>query len=87
MKRNRYTKMSKCECVWSPSWQENCGIFRFLAGFTLIAGVVLVTKPPLLFPSAEEEETYDVIGNFNHKQNILSIILVFGPLLHRLAPP
>jgi hypothetical protein len=35
-----------------------------VAGSTLITGVLLVTKPPIIFPSEDEEETYDVIGKF-----------------------
>merc|ERR1719427_787739 len=40
--------------------KENCGIFRMLAATSLIAGVVLISKPPILFGS--DKETYDAIG-------------------------
>ena len=40
--------------------KESCGIFRIIASSSLIGGVILVAKPPVLFGS--EEETYDAIG-------------------------
>jgi len=40
--------------------KENCGVFRMIAATTLITGVVLIAKPPILFGS--EDETYDLIG-------------------------
>ena len=43
--------------------KENCGVFRMVAATTLIAGVILIAKPPILFGS--EEETYDIIGELH----------------------
>lgn len=40
--------------------KENCGIFRMVAATTLIGGVVLIAKPPIVFGS--DQETYDAIG-------------------------
>merc|ERR1719369_90616 len=39
---------------------EKCGIFRVVAVTTMITGVVLIAKPPIVFGS--EDETYDAIG-------------------------
>ena len=40
--------------------KENCGVFRMFAATTLIAGVVLIAKPPIVFGS--DQETYDALG-------------------------
>jgi len=40
---------------------EHCGVFRFVASCSLVLGVVLIAKPPLIFGHDEEEE-YDVLG-------------------------
>jgi len=40
--------------------KENCGIFRMVAATTLISGVVLIAKPPIVFGS--DQETYDALG-------------------------
>ena len=42
--------------------KESCGIFRLIAAATLITGVVLIAKPPVVFGS--DKETYDVIGKY-----------------------
>jgi len=39
---------------------ERCGMFRMVAVSTMITGVVLIAKPPIVFGSAGE--TYDAIG-------------------------
>ena len=40
--------------------KESCGIFRMIAATTLIGGVVLIAKPPIVFGS--DQETYDALG-------------------------
>jgi len=39
---------------------ERCGFFRFFATISLITGVVLISKPPIIFGS--NMETYDLVG-------------------------
>ena len=53
--------------VMSHIWlREPCGFYRTLIVFLLVGGVVLITKPPFLFPvpagESEEEETYNILG-------------------------
>jgi len=40
---------------------ERCGVFRFVAACSLVLGVVLIAKPPLIFGHDKEDE-YDVLG-------------------------
>jgi len=40
--------------------KERCGIFRIVAGATLLTGVVLIAKPPIIFGSSDE--AYDLVG-------------------------
>jgi len=44
--------------------KERCGLFRVGAGASLLGGVVLIAKPPIIFGSFDngEEDTYDLIG-------------------------
>jgi len=44
--------------------KERCGLFRVGAGASLLGGVVLIAKPPIIFGSSDdgEEDTYDLIG-------------------------
>eukprot|EP00088_Acartia_fossae_P008244 TRINITY_DN13925_c0_g1_i1.p1 TRINITY_DN13925_c0_g1~~TRINITY_DN13925_c0_g1_i1.p1 ORF type:complete len:486 (+),score=101.79 TRINITY_DN13925_c0_g1_i1:36-1493(+) len=40
--------------------KERCGIFRVIAGVTLLVGVLLIAKPPIIWGQGEEE--YDLLG-------------------------
>merc|ERR1719427_267912 len=40
--------------------KETCGVYRVVAGFSLITGVVLIAKPPILFGS--DSQHHDAIG-------------------------
>jgi len=40
--------------------KEHCGLFRIVAGISLLTGVVLIAKPPILFGG--NMENYDLIG-------------------------
>ena len=66
--------------------QERCGLFRVGAGASLLGGVVLIAKPPIIFGSSDdgEEDTYDLIGNFLALMIILSIKILVNTrqLLH-----
>ena len=39
--------------------QEKCGLFRVFAGASLLTGVVLIAKPPVIFAAQHD---YDTIG-------------------------
>jgi len=42
-------------------FREHCGVFRVLAAISLLSGVILISKPPILFKIAEGE-SYDFLG-------------------------
>ena len=43
--------------------QEYCGLFRICAGASLMSGVVLIAKPPILFANmVPDDYEYDVVG-------------------------
>ncbi|CAG7828486.1 unnamed protein product [Allacma fusca] len=51
--------------VMSHLWlREPCGFYRTLIVFLLVGGVVLITKPPFIFPNQldGEQETYNLLG-------------------------
>jgi len=50
--------------VMSFIWlREPCGLYRTLIVFLLVSGVLLISKPPFLFPSAETEQVdYNILG-------------------------
>lgn len=49
--------------VMSHIWlREPCGFYRTFIVTLLVTGVVLITKPPFLFPIEGEAETYNVLG-------------------------
>ena len=41
--------------------KERCGLFRVCAGASLLGGVVMIAKPPIIFGYGTED-TYDIIG-------------------------
>merc|ERR1719309_14807 len=42
--------------------QERCGFFRISAALSLVTGVVMIAKPPILFGSPLEGGSYDLLG-------------------------
>ncbi|ODM99921.1 Solute carrier family 35 member G1 [Orchesella cincta] len=49
--------------IMSHIWlREPCGFYRTFIVFFLVTGVVFITKPPFLFTSPEEKETYNILG-------------------------
>ena len=45
--------------------KEKCGIFRVIASATLLGGVLLIAKPPVVFGSDNTDQTYDALGKYN----------------------
>lgn len=41
--------------------KEHCGVFRVVASASLLTGVILISKPPLIF-GRQDSESYDALG-------------------------
>jgi drug/metabolite transporter (DMT)-like permease len=49
--------------VMSHIWlREPCGFYRTFVVCLLVTGVVMITKPPFLFPTEDDQETYNILG-------------------------
>ena len=57
--------------------KEKCGIFRVIASATLLGGVLLIAKPPVVFGSDTTDQTYDALG----KYNLVSLVILSCVLL------